>query len=218
MASGRGLSLAGLGLISAGAVLTYAGVNDAEGGPVGVIQALLSGRTPTPGVQYVTGSATGGKVAVNAGSAAELARQYATGTGLGDIFPGVGLAAFAVGSAIVAEARTYIGTPYMLGGASHKSIDCSGLVMVCYRDVAGIKLPHKATLQAARGRRIPRSEARPGDLVAWGVPGNYPHIAIVVDGQQTIEARTWGTRVSYSKIDRKAVPGFGLPDIIRVVG
>jgi len=207
-----GLSLAGLGLVAAGAVLTYAGVNDVEGGPVGVATALLQGRTPTPGPRTVTESGTGGKVLTRAGPVTGL------GVGVGDVFPAVGLAGAAVGAAVVGVATTYLGVPYALGGASRKSIDCSGLVMVAYRDAAGIALPHKATLQAARGRRVPRAQAQAGDLVAWGVPGNYPHIALVVDAERCIAAWTWGTVVKYGKIDHKAVPGFGLPDIIRIVG
>ena len=198
-----GLSLAGLGLVSAGAVLVYAGVNDAEGGPVGVVTALLQGRTPTPGPRTVTESATGGKVLTRAGPSTA-----------GGVLGSAAGAAF--GSAVVGVATTYLGVPYVFGGSSRKGIDCSGLVMVAYRDGAGIALPHKATLQAARGRRVPRDEAQAGDLVAWGVPGNYPHIALVVDDTRCIAAWTWGKPVSYGKIDHKAVPGFGLPDIIRV--
>jgi hypothetical protein len=112
----------------------------------------------------------------------------------------------------------YLGSPYFLGGTSRKGIDCSGLVLVAYRDGAGISLPHKATLQAARGRRVPRDQARPGDLVAWGVPGNYPHIALVSDSKTCIGAWTWGVPCKYGPIDQKAVPGFGYPDIIRLVG
>lgn len=213
MAGQGGASLFGLSLVSVGAVLIYAGVNDAEGGPIGVVTALLRGQTPTPGARTITGSITGGEIAK------ELKKiGPSSGVGVADVFPAVGLVGAAIGAKVVAVAQTYMGVPYALGGASRRSIDCSGLVMVSYREAAGIDLPHKATAQAARGRRIPRDQARPGDLVAWGVPGNYPHIAIVVDGTRCIGAWTWGDVVRYGKIDHKAVPGFGLPDIIRIVG
>jgi cell wall-associated NlpC family hydrolase len=195
-----GLNLAGLGLVAAGGVLLYSAVNDPVGGPIGVVRDLLRGRTPTPGVRLVTGGTT--KV-------------------MGPVQP----AGSAVGSAVggnmgkvLEVARSYLGSPYRLGGTSKSGIDCSGLVLVAYRDGAGISLPHKATLQAARGRRVPRDQARPGDLVAWGVPGNYPHIALVVDSKQCIGAWTWGVPCKYGPIDQKAVPGFGYPDIIRLVG
>jgi cell wall-associated NlpC family hydrolase len=124
----------------------------------------------------------------------------------------------ATASRVLSVARSYLGVPYRLGGASRNGIDCSGLVMVAYRDGAGIRLPHKATLQAARARKVPDDQARPGDLVAWGVPGNYPHIALVVDKVTCIGAWTWGIPAKYGKIHQKAVPGFGYPDILRVIG
>lgn len=198
-----GLNLAGLGLVAAGGVLLYSAVNDPVGGPVGVVRDLLRGRTPTPGVRLVTDGTTVKAMGPVAG---------AGGTAVGGAVNGANMAK------VLEVARSYLGTPYILGGASRKGIDCSGLVLVAYRDGAGIALPHKATLQAARGRKVPRDQARPGDLVAWGVPGNYPHIALVVDGKQCIGAWTYGVPCKYGPIDQKAVPGFGYPDIIRLVG
>ncbi|MGE5831236.1 MAG: C40 family peptidase [Micromonosporaceae bacterium] len=211
MAKG-GVSLPGLVLVSAGAVLVYAGVEDAEGGPIGVVTALLQGRAPTPGVRVVTDSATGG-AAGWIGHTIDPAKRL-TQAERADTAASAG----GSGASVVGVAQTYLGVPYRFGGASRSGIDCSGLGMVAYRDGAGIALPHRATAQAARGRRVPRGEARPGDLVAWGVPGNYPHIALVVDSVRCIAAWTWGRPVSYGTIDHRAVPGFGLPDIIRILG
>jgi len=215
VAKGGGLSLGGLLAVATGGVLIYAGVNDVEGGPIGAIGALLRGETPTPGAQYVTGSVTGGELGKELKRAGPAA---AGGPSVGELFPMVGAAGAAVGAAVMSVALTYKGVPYRLGGSSRNGIDCSGLVMVAYRDAAGIALPHKATLQAARGRRVPREQARPGDLVAWGVPGNYPHIALVVDSVRCFGAWTWGRPADYGTIDHKAVPGFGLPTIIRILG
>lgn len=193
MADG-GVSLAGLVMVAAGGVLAYAGVNDPVGGPVGVVSDILQGRTPTPQLRSIDGG----------------------GAALGSAVAG----AVATGSraAIIAVAKSYLGTPYFLGGASHRGIDCSGLVLVAYRDGAGISLPHKATLQAARGRRIPREQLAPADLVAWGVPGNYPHIALAVDANTVIVAPSWGKPVQYQPLWERKVPGFGYPDIIRILG
>lgn len=196
MASG-GLSLAGLGMLSAGAVLAYSGINDPEGGPVGVVSAILQGRTPTLLPQQVSAAGDGG-----AG-------------GSSTFHPGPGVSGSA--AAVLEIARSYLGVPYLWGGASRRGIDCSGLVLVAYRDGAGIRLPHRATLQAARGRRVSRSQLRAADLVAWGVPGNYPHIALAIDSNTVIEAPTWGIPVRISGLWERKVPGFGLPDIIRIL-
>lgn len=192
-----GLSLPGLVLIAGGVVLCYSGLNDPVGGPVGVVKDVLSGKTPTPGVQKVTASTS------IAGTATAVAGKVVAGTGSR--------------AQILSVARSYLGVKYVFGGMSRSGVDCSGLVLVAYRDGAGIKLPHRATSQAARGRRIDRSQILPGDLVAWGVPGNYPHIAIAIDTDQVIVAPHTGTVVQYQPLWEKKVPGFGYPDIIRIL-
>jgi len=198
-----GLNLAGLGMMAAGGILAWTGVNDPTGGPMAVVRDLLKGKTPTPGTKTVT--------------APSVQSFGAAPTGAGGIPTGAADAAGAKGD-VIDVARRYLGAPYRLGGTSTTGIDCSGLVLVAYRDGAGLLLPHKATAQAARGRLVARSEAHSGDLVAWGVPGNYPHIALVVDSETCIGAWTYGVPCKYDRIDQKAVPGFGFPDIIRVVG
>ena len=70
-----------------------------------------------------------------------------------------------VRSRIVAEARSWIGTPYRYGGESRAGTDCSGMVMKVYRDVAGIRLPRNSAKQGEYCRRIKRSELLLGDLV-----------------------------------------------------
>lgn len=201
---GAGVSLGGLGLIAAGSVLMWSGVNDPEGGPVAVVRDILAGKTPTPGQQSVSDIAVGGRTggavgARSGGSLAELVAGNATR-----------------GAKVVSVARQYLGVPYRWGGASKSGIDCSGLVLVAYRDGAGIRLPHLATAQAARGKRIDRSQVQPGDLVAWGVPGNYPHIALAISSDQVIVAPTYGQNVQIQKLWEAKVSGFGMPDIYRI--
>lgn len=191
----EGLSLAGLGMVAAGAVLAYSGINDPAGGPVGVVRDVLSGKTPQPTLRMVYTGPTG-----------QPAGPSAVNTINGS------------GGSVIAVAQTYLGVPYRLGGASRNGMDCSGLVMVAYRDGAGIALPHKASLQAARGVKISRDQIAPGDLVAWGVPGLYPHIALALNADTVIVAPTWGKSVMYQPLWEKKVPGYGYPDIFRVLG
>ncbi len=70
----------------------------------------------------------------------------------------------------------------MFGGTSPSGWDCSGFVQWVYAQ-HGISLPRGASDQAAAGRVIPRSEARPGDLVYK--PG---HIGIYAGGNQFVDA------------------------------
>lgn len=87
----------------------------------------------------------------------------------------------ASGNAIVAAAESQLGVPYVWGGSTPgRALDCSGLVQYCYRQ-AGISLPHYSEDQAAGGRKVPLSNARPGDIL-WR-PG---HVAIYVGGDEYI--------------------------------
>jgi peptidoglycan DL-endopeptidase CwlO len=67
---------------------------------------------------------------------------------------------------IVGAALSYLGTPYVLDGASRSGIDCSGLIMVAYQAV-GIGLSHYVPTQDSAGHAISAADARPGDLVVF---------------------------------------------------
>ena len=192
MAGTGGVSLAGLAMIASGAVLVYSGINDPVGGPVGVVTDVLKGKMPTP--QHKAGPF-------------ESAFTAAAGNAKGA----------ATAQRVLSVASTYLGVPYVWAGESYDGVDCSGLVLVAYRDGAGIKLPHFATSQAALARQVPRSDIQPADLVAWGVPGNYPHIALAMDADTVIVAPTFGEVVQFQPLMEAKVSGFGLPDIYRIL-
>jgi cell wall-associated NlpC family hydrolase len=96
----------------------------------------------------------------------------------------------------VAIASRYIGTPYRFGGSRPGGFDCSGLVQYVYRQL-GKSLPRTAAEQAAAVRHIPRSQARPGDLVLF--PGGG-HIGIYVGNGMMLDAPHTGSHVQIRKI------------------
>lgn len=89
-------------------------------------------------------------------------------------------------------ARAQLGDRYVFGGSGPDEWDCSGLTKAAYA-AAGVYIgSHSATNQyntmRSAGRLVPFDQARAGDLVFWGSPGNYYHVALYVGGGRIIEA------------------------------
>ena len=101
-------------------------------------------------------------------------------------------------NAIVAYAKQFLGNPYVYGGTSlTNGADCSGFVMSVYAHF-GISTGRSARDQAAKGREIPVSEVKPGDLLFYA-SGNYiNHVAIYVGGGQIIHSSTPATGICYA--------------------
>ena len=95
--------------------------------------------------------------------------------------------------------RLQLGVPYVYGGASRGGFDCSGLTMYVYRRL-GRDLPHGATAQASRGRRVSLRRLEIGDLVFYGGSGYYSHVSIYAGRGRVIDAPHTGAVVSYSPV------------------
>lgn len=79
---------------------------------------------------------------------------------------------------IVRTARLFLGLRYLWGGLSTWGMDCSGLTWAVYR-THGITIPRDADAQFAAGRPIALADARPGDLLFYGVD-HVHHVAMVL--------------------------------------
>ena len=76
--------------------------------------------------------------------------------------------------AVLAQARRFVGLPYLWGGMSAFGLDCSGLVHIAFRALGRI-VPRDAHDQAEAAKRVPAGEARPGDLYFFARPGKSIH-------------------------------------------
>ncbi|MFK4146761.1 NlpC/P60 family protein [Streptomyces sp. NPDC004065] len=132
--------------------------------------------------------------------AERAAYARASRTGRDDFLYGLddGPAASGRAAAAVAAARSALGRPYVWGANGPSGFDCSGLTQWAYRQ-AGVHLPRTSQEQRYAGRRIPLSQARPGDLVAYR--SDAGHIAMYAGHGRVIHAPYPGAPVRYDPVN-----------------
>ncbi|WP_066393757.1 NlpC/P60 family protein [Neobacillus mesonae] len=108
---------------------------------------------------------------------------------------GGGSTASASASQVIANAKKYLGVPYVWGGTTPSGFDCSGFTSYVFRSV-GISLPRVSRDQQRVGTRISTSQVRPGDLVFRGNPAH--HVGIYIGNGQYIHAPQTGDVVKIS--------------------
>ena len=82
-----------------------------------------------------------------------------------------------LGSSVLLVAARYVGAQYRYGGMSPRGFDCSGFTGYVYRQF-GIFLPRTPHQQMQVTPRVPRSQARVGDLVFFLSAGRAFHVGI----------------------------------------
>ncbi|MEU5796379.1 NlpC/P60 family protein [Streptomyces sp. NPDC047813] len=100
-------------------------------------------------------------------------------------------------AAALAAARSALGRPYVWGANGPSGFDCSGLMQWSYAH-AGIQLPRTSQEQRFAGRRVPLSQARPGDLIVYR--SDASHVAMYVGHGQVIHAPHPGAAVRYDPV------------------
>lgn len=110
------------------------------------------------------------------------------------------------GEDVIRTARKYLGVPYVLGGATPRSFDCSGFVRWVYAE-HGIRLPRTAHEQAALGLAPRAGEPlQPGDLLFFYGGNGAQHIAMYVGRDTIIHASSRSKRVKLDRFSGKYRP------------
>ncbi|MEU6816506.1 C40 family peptidase [Streptomyces sp. NPDC046860] len=107
-------------------------------------------------------------------------------------------------STAVAYAYRKLGSPYVWGATGPNAFDCSGLIQAAYRS-AGISLPRTTYAQINAGRRVSRSQLRPGDLVFFY--SGISHVGIYVGNGRMIHAPNPSAPVRVAPIDQMPFAG-----------
>jgi len=92
--------------------------------------------------------------------------------------------------AIIAQAISYLGVPYVYGGIDENGFDCSGLAYRVFND-NGISLPRTVTAMGELGVFVSRDSLQPGDLLIFHNP---THTGIYIGDGEFIHCSSWQDR------------------------
>ena len=97
---------------------------------------------------------------------------------------------------LVRSARSFLGVPYLWGGASAETgFDCSGLTMTVYQ-LNGLDLPRTSREQFVTGTPVDRSSLEKGDLIFFSAVGDkVSHVGIYAGNGLFIHAPGRGKKI-----------------------
>ena len=94
--------------------------------------------------------------------------------------------------AVIADAKKYLGVPYVYGGAGgarggnpYSGMDCSSYVSQVYEDF-GIDIPAYTVSMESYGHEISRDQVQTGDMGFYGSKGASHHICLALDNNTMI--------------------------------
>jgi cell wall-associated NlpC family hydrolase len=148
--------------------------------------ASLATTSTTSAVQALTGASA------STGNSQDFTTQLAALSGAAAVAPAPASATGPTGADLVAEARKYVGVPYVWGGATPQGLDCSGLVKLSL-SALGVDMPRVAREQMTQGTPVASlDQAEPGDLLVFD---GGSHIGIYLGEGRMIDAPKPGDRV-----------------------
>ncbi len=101
-------------------------------------------------------------------------------------------------SKVVQYALAQVGDRYVAAASGPSAFDCSGLTMTAWRQ-AGVSLPHYSRSQYSTTRRVPLSQAQPGDLVFYFGSGAH-HVGLYIGNGKMVHAANPSSGVLVSDV------------------
>jgi len=105
------------------------------------------------------------------------------------------------GRRLLAEARKFLGVPYLWGGVSPLGFDCSGLVKTLL-GAFGIRVPRDTGQQIGVGRKVDRGCIKTGDLLFF-----ERHVGLAIGRTRLLHASRGGGGVRINSLSPD-VPGY----------
>ncbi len=162
-------------------------------------------QDPEPEPEPVPVQTTSGTTVSNSTSTTGTTSSSTTSSSSSSAAASSAVTAAISGSAVIAEASKYVGTPYVSGGSSPSTgFDCSGFVSYVFKQF-GFNLPHQSGAYYSVGTRV--SSPQPGDIIVS--PG---HVAIYAGPNLQIDAPRPGKSVQFRSIWQSS------PVYVRVTG
>ena len=101
--------------------------------------------------------------------------------------------------ALFLEAATWLGTPYLVGGATRSGVDCSGLTMTIYARIYNKQLHRRSVEQYEKDAQLKgRRQLQQGDLVFFRTANSGEqcgHVGIFLKDDKFIHAGSRGVVV-----------------------
>lgn len=104
---------------------------------------------------------------------------------------------------IIETARPHLGMNYVFGATGPNKWDCSSFAQHLYKTI-GIELPRTSQMQYDATRRVPISEALPGDLLfkdETGTGNKIHHVAIYLGNSEILHASSSSRGILIESID-----------------
>ena len=112
------------------------------------------------------------------------------------------------GAKALAFAKKQLGDSYRYGATGPNAWDCSGLTGGAWK-AAGVKIPRTSQAQYRSGRKVAKSDLKPGDLVFFY--SGISHVGIYAGGGKVIHASRPGKPVQYIKMSYMPYQGARRP-------
>lgn len=95
---------------------------------------------------------------------------------------------------VVAEAKKYVGVPYLWGGTTAAGMDCSGFIYTVVADAAKVQLPRTVITMYSFTRLVSADKKEIGDILFFNTVGsNVSHAGIYIGNNQFIHSASAGS-------------------------